>query len=76
MSDSPARILRLIEHWDFSDLKGDMIAVINVKKLLVMKVLFDGTTTLAERLDIFDALAVFPLPVLVGSIMVIAHIIA
>jgi hypothetical protein len=52
MSDSPARILRLIEHWDFNDLKGDMIAVINVKKLLAMKVLFNRTTTLAEKLDI------------------------
>lgn len=52
MSDSPARILRLIEHWDFNDLKGDMIAVINVKKLLAMKVLFNRTTTLAKRLDI------------------------
>ncbi|KAJ5763237.1 hypothetical protein N7533_001918 [Penicillium manginii] len=50
MSDSPARILRLIKSWDFSDLRGQMIAVINVQKLLAMKVLFNRTTTLAERL--------------------------
>ena len=50
MSDSPARILRLIKSWDFNDLKGEMIAVINVKKLLAMKVLFNRTTTLAQRL--------------------------
>jgi hypothetical protein len=50
MSDSPARILRLIKSWDFNDLRGQMIAVINVQKLLAMKVLFNRTTTLAERL--------------------------
>lgn len=50
MSDSPARILRFIKSWDFDDLRGEMIAVINVKKLLVMKVLFNRTTTLAKRL--------------------------
>ena len=52
MSDSPARILRLIKHWDFDDLKGDMIAVINVSKLLAMRVLFNRATTLAKKMDI------------------------
>lgn len=50
MSDSPARILRLIERWDFNDLRGEIIAVISVQKLLAMKVLFNRTTTLAKRL--------------------------
>jgi hypothetical protein len=52
MSDSPARILRLIKSRGFNNRKVDVIAVINVKKLLAMKVLFNRTTTLAERLDV------------------------
>jgi hypothetical protein len=52
MSDSPARILRLIKHWDFNYPKEDMIAVVNVSKLLAMRVLFNRTITLAKKLDI------------------------
>lgn len=50
MSDSPTRILRFIKYWDFGDLKGDMIAVINVSKLIAMRVLFGRTTTLTDKL--------------------------
>ncbi|KAL6237466.1 hypothetical protein BDW75DRAFT_228657 [Aspergillus navahoensis] len=50
LSDSPSRVLRIIRAWDYSDKEGDMIAVINVSKLLAMQVLFDRTTTLAEKL--------------------------
>lgn len=52
MSDSPTRILRFIQNWDLRDLKGDMIAVINVSKLLAMRVLFSRTTTLAKKLNV------------------------
>lgn len=50
LSDSPVRILRLTKHWDSRDPKGDMIAVINVSKLLTMGVLFGRTTTLTDKL--------------------------
>jgi hypothetical protein len=52
MSDSPARVLGFIEHWDFKDLEGDMIAVIDVSKLLAMRVLFSRTTTLCDKLGV------------------------
>lgn len=52
MSDSPARILRLIKSWDFNEPSGQVIAVISVQKLLPMKVLFNRTTTLAEKLGV------------------------
>lgn len=52
MSDSPARILCFIEHWDFNDLRGDIIAVIDVSKLLAMRVLFSRTTALAKKLGV------------------------
>jgi hypothetical protein len=52
MSDSPERILQFVKHPSFKDLEGDIIAFINVKKLRAMKVLFNRTTTLAERLGI------------------------
>ncbi|GLA78630.1 hypothetical protein AtubIFM55763_011644 [Aspergillus tubingensis] len=52
MSDSPARVLRFIKHWDFRDLEGEMIAVIDVSKLLAMRVLFSRTTTLCTKLGI------------------------
>lgn len=50
MSDSPARILRFVEHPDFNNLNGKIIAVIDVSKLLAMRVLFCRTTTLADKL--------------------------
>lgn len=52
MSDSPARILRFIKGWGFNDRRGEIIAVIDVSKLLAMRVLFSRTTTLAERLGV------------------------
>ncbi|OJJ53533.1 hypothetical protein ASPSYDRAFT_94733 [Aspergillus sydowii CBS 593.65] len=51
LSDSPSRIFNITQGWDFEDMKGDMIAVINVSKLLRMGVLFNRTTTLAKSLD-------------------------
>lgn len=51
MSDSPARILRFIKNWNFNDMRGDVIAVINVSKLLATRVLFSRATTLARKLD-------------------------
>ncbi|GKZ61329.1 hypothetical protein AnigIFM49718_008039 [Aspergillus niger] len=50
LSDSPSRVLNIIRAWDYSDRGGDMIAVVNVSKLLAMQVLFNRTTTLAEKL--------------------------
>ncbi|KAJ5100493.1 hypothetical protein N7456_006545 [Penicillium angulare] len=52
MSDSPARILKFVKAWDFKDMEGNMIAVINVSKLLAMRVLFNRTTTLCKKLGI------------------------
>ncbi|KAB8257963.1 hypothetical protein BDV32DRAFT_76654 [Aspergillus pseudonomiae] len=52
MSDSPARILRIVARWGSSYERGDMIAVINPSKLLAFKVLFNRTTTLAEELRV------------------------
>lgn len=51
LSDSPLRILKIIKGWGFKDREGNMIAVINVSKLLGMGVLFNRTTTLAKSLD-------------------------
>jgi hypothetical protein len=50
LSDSPSRVLKIIRRWDYRDRAGDMIAVINVSKLLAMGVLFNRTTTLAKSL--------------------------
>ncbi|PYI19099.1 hypothetical protein BO99DRAFT_146368 [Aspergillus violaceofuscus CBS 115571] len=50
LSDSPSRVLNILKRWGHSDREGEMIAVINVSKLLAMQVLFNRTTTLAEKL--------------------------
>lgn len=52
MSDSPARILSFIKKTWKGDMEGDIIAVINVSKLLAMRVLFNRTTTLCDKLGI------------------------
>jgi hypothetical protein len=52
MSDSTARVSGFTEHCDFKDLEGDVIAVIDVSKLLAMRVLFSRTTTLCDKLGI------------------------
>ncbi|RAK71465.1 uncharacterized protein BO72DRAFT_490501 [Aspergillus fijiensis CBS 313.89] len=50
LSDSPSRVLNILKTWGYSHRRGDMIAVINVSKLFAMRVLFNRTTTLAEKL--------------------------
>lgn len=50
LSDSPSRILNIINSWNFKDMRGHPIAVISVPKLLAMDVLFNRTTTLADSL--------------------------
>ncbi|PYH78428.1 hypothetical protein BO82DRAFT_156603 [Aspergillus uvarum CBS 121591] len=49
MSDSPARILKIVAGWGYSDKQRGSIAVINMSKLLAFKVLFNRTTTLAKE---------------------------
>ncbi|PKX94920.1 uncharacterized protein P174DRAFT_119703 [Aspergillus novofumigatus IBT 16806] len=50
LSASPSRVLKILRKWGYHDRAGDMIAVINVSKLLAMGVLFNRTTTLAKSL--------------------------
>lgn len=48
LSDSSSRMLRILRK---SDREEDMIVIINVSRLLVMGVLFNRTTTFAEKFD-------------------------
>jgi hypothetical protein len=50
LSDSPSRIFDLVQSWDPSEREGDVVAVINVSKLLALDVAFNRTTTLNESL--------------------------
>ncbi|OJD23731.1 hypothetical protein ACJ73_04917 [Blastomyces percursus] len=49
LSDSPSRILKIIQALRYPDMDRDMIAVINTSRLLAMGVLFNRTTTFAEK---------------------------
>ncbi|OJD16003.1 hypothetical protein AJ78_03795 [Emergomyces pasteurianus Ep9510] len=52
LSDSLPRIFNIISCWDFKDMAGDCIAVMDVSKLIAAGVLINRTTTLAMDLGV------------------------